>query len=141
MTNAAPSDHPFIQQFREVWSNPTLEDLMAPLHEDVLLIQPLSEPLHGKKAARRAFRKILTRFPGTQGDVHGGSGSDNLVFIDWTMIVPIGRSEQRLPVIDKVLLENGLVKERVAYFDPSPLFGPIARSPRTLARHVLAAFR
>ncbi len=141
MSNSQMSDHPFIQEFREVWSNPTLEDLMAPLREDVTLIQPLAEPLHGKKAARKAFRKILTRFPGLQGEVHGGLGSANHVFIDWTMIVPIGRGEQRLPVIDKVTLIDGQVKERVAHFDPSPLFGPIARSPKTLARHLLSAFR
>ena len=141
MSTSSPSDHPFIQSFREVWANPTLDDLMAPLREDVTLIQPLAPPLHGKKAARKAFRKILTRFPGMQGDVHGGLGSGDLIFIDWTMIVPIGRSEQRLPVIDKVILEDGLVKERIAYFDPSPLFGPIARSPKTLGRHLLAAFR
>ena len=140
MTNSQINDHPFIQEFREVWNNPTLDDLMTPLRDDVTLIQPLSEPLHGKDAARKAFRKILTRFPGLQGDVHGGLGSDAHVFIDWTMIVPIGRREQRLPVIDKVTLIDGLVKERVAYFDPSPLFGPIARSPRTLGRHLLSAF-
>ncbi|MCE7998500.1 MAG: nuclear transport factor 2 family protein [Rhodobiaceae bacterium] len=141
MTSSPPRDHPFIQEFREIWANPTLDDLMAPLREDVTLIQPLSKPLQGKQAARKAFRKILTRFPGLQGDVHGGLGNDDLVFIDWTMVVPIGRGEQRLPVIDKVTLIDGRVKERIAYFDPSPLFGPIARSPRTLARHALSALR
>jgi hypothetical protein len=141
MSAPSPSEHPFIQSFREVWTNPTLDDLMAPLCDDVTLIQPLAPPLHGKNAARKAFRKILTRFPGMQGDVHGGLGSDNLVFIDWTMIVPIGRGEQRISVIDKVILEDGLVRERIAYFDPSPLFGPIARSPKTLGRHLLSAFR
>lgn len=141
MTKSQTSDHPFIQQFRDVWSNPTLDDLMAPLREDVTLIQPLSAALNGKQAARKAFRKILTRFPGLQGEVHGGLGNGEHVFIDWTMIVPIGRGEQRLPVIDKVTLIDGLVKERVAYFDPSPLFGPIARSPKTLGRHLLSAFR
>jgi hypothetical protein len=140
MNSSAPSQHPFIETFRQVWANPTLDDLMAPLREDVTLIQPLSEPLHGKDAARKAFRKILAQFPGLQGDIHGGLGAGDLIFIDWTMIVPIGRGEQRLPVIDKVVLEDGLVKERTAYFNPSPLFGPIARSPRTLGRHLLAAF-
>lgn len=140
MTNSQIHNHPFIQEFREIWNNPTLDDLMAPLREDVTLIQPLSEPLHGKDAARKAFRKILVQFPGLQGDVHGGLGAGDLIFIDWTMIVPIGRGEQRLPVTDKVILEDGLVKERTAYFDPSPLFGPIARSPKTLGRHLLAAF-
>jgi len=141
MSTPPPDAHPFIQKFRQVWENPSLDDLMAPLREDVTLIQPLAQPLHGKKVARKAFRKILMRFPGMRGDVHGGLGSDNLIFIDWTMIVPIGRSEQRLSVIDKVTLEDGLVKERTAYFDPSPLFGPISRSPKTLGRHLLSAFR
>ncbi len=137
----SPDQHPFIQTFRDIWSRPTLDDLMAPLCEDVTLIQPLSKPLYGKTAARSAFRKILTRFPGLLGDVHGGQGSGDIVFIDWTMVVPVGRNEHRLPVIDKVTLQEGLVKERVAYFDPSSLFGPIARSPRTLARHLVAVFR
>ncbi len=141
MTSTDRQQHPFVQTFTDVWARPTLDSLMAPLRDDVTLIQPLSKPLYGKQAARKAFRQILTRFPGLKGEIHGGEGSGDTVFIDWTMVVPIGRKKHHLPVIDKVTLEDGLVKERIAYFDPSPLFGPIARSPLTLARHVAAAFK
>ena len=135
MPHIAPTEHPFIDAFRDVWREPTLDILMSLLREDVTLIQPLSPTLTGKKHARQAFRRILFRFPGMRGEINGGLGEDTQVMIDWTMIVPIGRHEIRLPVIDKVTLEDERVKLRVAYFDPTPLIGPLLRSPRALARH------
>jgi len=138
MPHTAPTEHPFIDSFREAWREPTLDTLMAPLRDDVTLIQPLSPPLVGKETARRAFRRILFRFPGMRGEIHGGLGEGSLVMIDWTMIVPIGRHEIRLPVIDKFILKDGMVEARVAYFDPTPLIGPLLRSPRALARHAVS---
>lgn len=140
MSDSPTSNHPFIETFREAWRTPTLETLMAPLREDVRLIQPLSNPTSNKNQARKAFRQILFRFPGLRGEISGGLGIANDVLIDWTMIVPIGHRDIRIPMIDKVTLSDGMVLERTAYFDPTPLMGPITRSPRTLGRFFVSAF-
>lgn len=132
--------HPFIETFRMIWKEPTLDGLMASLRDDVVLIQPLSAPLEGKAAARLAFRRILHQFPGLRGEVKGGLGQGPLVFIDWTMIAPVGGREIAIPVIDKFTLQGDMVKERVAYFDPTPVSRAVMRSPASLVRSVTARF-
>lgn len=134
------SAHPFIETFRGIWAAPTLDGLMSTLREDVRLIQPLSPVLEGKPAARLAFRRILHQFPGLRGEVKGGLGEGNLVFIDWIMIAPVGGHDIRIPVIDKFTLQDGMVKERVAYFDPAPVSRAVMRSPSSLVRSVTARF-
>lgn len=134
------NQHPFIETFRDIWAAPTLDGLMSSLRDDVVLIQPLSHPLEGKTAARLAFRRILHQFPGLRGEVAGGLGDGNLVFVDWTMIAPIGGRDVRIPVIDKFTLQDDMVKERVAYFDPSPVRQAVMRSPSALRRSVTAQF-
>jgi len=141
------SRHPFIDQFAAAWAAPTLDSLMAPLREDVTLIQPLSPPLRGKPAAMRAFRRILAQYPGLRGDVHGGLGEDSVVLIDWTMKVPVGRRVLDIPVIDRFDLHDasvpsgdGVVMKRVAYFDPTPILRATLTSPVSWARQLRAAF-
>ncbi len=139
MTPPLPA-HPFVDTFRSIWADPTLDGLMSTLRDDVVLIQPLSPVLNGKDAARLAFRRILHQFPGLRGEVAGGLGDGNLVFIDWTMIAPIGGRDIRIPVIDKFTLQDGMVTERVAYFDPTPVTRAVMRSPSTLLRSAAAQF-
>ena len=136
------TDHPFTQVFAKAWAAPSLDSLMAPLREDVLLVQPLSGPLHGKAAARAAFSQILYRFPGLRGETHQGSVGDNgALFIDWTMIAPVGRRELAIPVIDRFEFIDGAVKRRDAYFDPMPIITAVASSPVSLIRHTASIFR
>ena len=138
---SAPIHPEFAQKFQDAWAAPPIESLTALLADDVRLIQPLSSPIRGKKSARKAFRKILFRFHGLKGEVTRGYDHGNTQIIDWTMIVPIAGSEYRVPVIDLFTLgKDGLVRKRVAYFDPMPLLGPIMRSPAIWARYLGSVF-
>lgn len=139
--------HPFIQHFADAWRGPSLESLMAPLREDVTLIQPMSRPLVGKPAASKAFRRILAQYPGLSGDVHGGMGEGSLVMIDWTMKVPIGGKVLSIPVIDRfVLADDGtqfqtgkdIVVQRTAYFDPLPILKATMSSPSAWLHQIKA---
>jgi len=131
----------FAQKFADVWRTPTLDSLTRLLAEDVQLIQPLSAPINGKTQVRRAFRRILFRFTGIRGEVRQGFDHGTTQLVDWTMIVPVGRKEYEIPVIDLFTLnEDGLVQKRIAYFDPTPLQGPILRSPRIWARTLISNF-
>lgn len=136
----ADKAHPFISTFGDIWADPTLDGLMSSLRDDVRLVQPLSAPLEGKAAARLAFKRILHQFPGLRGEVKGGLGEGSLVFIDWAMIAPVGGREIAIPVIDKFTLQDDMVKERVAYFDPTPVSRAVLRSPSSLMRSVTAQF-
>lgn len=140
MNNEPSAEHPFIGQFREAWARATLDALMAPLRDDVTLIQPMSKPIVGKAAATNEFRRVLYRFPGMRGENISGLGQGNLVLIDWTMVLPVGAKTIRVPIVDKVLLEDGLVKKRTAYFDPTLVSGPLLRSPTSLLRHLKSQF-
>ncbi len=64
MPHTAPNEHPFIDSFREAWRDPTLDTLMAPLRDDVTLIQPLSPPLIGPllRSPRALTRHVLSGF-------------------------------------------------------------------------------
>lgn len=140
MDNEPSAEHPFIGQFREAWACATLDALMAPLRDDVTLIQPMSKPIVGKLAATNEFRRVLYRLPGMRGEDISGLGQGDLVLIDWTMVVPIGAKTIRVPIVDKVLLEGGLVKKRTAYFDPTLVSRPLLRSPSSLLRHLKSQF-
>lgn len=130
-----PTEHPFVNEFRVAWQEPTIDSLMAPLHDDVKLIQPLSPPLIGKPAASLAFRRILHRFPGIKGVVYGGAMINQVLMIEWTMIMPVGGTELCIPIIDRIELEADQVKHRIAYFDPLPVMSRVALSPSALLRH------
>ena len=109
---------------------------MAPLRDDVILVQPLSRPLFGKEEARAAFAKILYRFRGLRGEVRSGaSGDDGSLFIDWTMFVPFGSSTLAVPIVDRFEFVEDAVKRRDAFFDPLPILTAVATSPVSLIRH------
>ena len=129
-----PSEN-FPEIFAAAWANPTLDSLMAPLRDEVVLVQPLSRDLFGKAEARKTFAKTLKRFPGVCGTVHGHAISDDLhLYIDWTLRAPIGGRMIAVPIIDKFWFLDGLVSKRIAYFDPAPIIKATLKSPRQWLR-------
>jgi len=134
------SKETFTEIFRQMWENPSLESFMATAREDIILIQPMSKPLIGKAAATKEFRRILFRFPGIHGRIHNSAIHDELLYIDWTMVVPLGRKPLELPVIDRFEFEDGGVKRRIAYFDPMPSLPRIILNPMCLMRHGASLF-
>ena len=128
--------HPFVANFAEAWAEASLDSLMAPLRDDVVLVQPLSRPLLGKAAARAAFAKILYRFPGLRGEVRGeASGDDGVLFIDWIMFVPVGSRTLAVPVMDRFEFVENAVRRRDAFFAPLPILRAVATSPGALIRY------
>jgi len=130
----------FTEIFRQMWEKPSLDSFMATAREDIVLIQPMSKPLIGKAAATKEFRRILYRFPGIYGRIHRSAINDDFLYIDWTMIVPLGGKPLELPVVDRFEFEDGGVKRRIAYFDPSSAIPRILTNPMCLLRHVRALF-
>jgi hypothetical protein len=122
-------DHPFARAFADAWSKPTPERLLALLTPDVVLRQPHRPPIRGHEAARRELTGLLRWLPRLHGRDFSGEGSDQTVFIEWTLVFPVRRGGLPLRAVDRFTLRGALGAERVVYFDPVPLYRAVALRP------------
>jgi hypothetical protein len=129
----------FVERFADGWSGPHPERLLALLHPDVRLIQPLSAPVTGRAAAEREIFRPLFRFlPDLRLTVVRWSAAGDVVFIEWTACATLGKpGTLRWSGVDRFLLgADGTALERVAWFDPAPLLTAILRHPSCWWRFV-----
>jgi hypothetical protein len=91
---------------------------MELLHPDVCLFQPVTPAVVGIEAARREFRRLLRWLPDLQGTVDSWSvGEDGQILIAWRLRFTLGRSPFELRIVDRIVVLDGLIREREAYFD------------------------
>lgn len=130
MTTTAP-DHiaEFVERFASTWRQPSPERLNALLHPEVRLVQPLAGEIVGLDAARALWERTFSALPDLRGDVLSWAGRGDVVLIELRMQaqVPGGRIEWDL--VDRITLADGLVRERVSYFDPTRLVPQLLRHP------------
>lgn len=136
-TERASSDvAAFVERFIEAWAHPKLEGFAALVHPDVVLEQPMMPRMVGAGAQREGFRRLLEGFPGLRGEVLSWSGTSERLFIELRLNVP-GRRPLEWTVVDRIRLEDGLVRERITYMDSLPLLLGVLTRPwlwRPLAR-------
>ncbi|MDX6632002.1 MAG: hypothetical protein QOG09_239 [Solirubrobacterales bacterium] len=106
----------FVERFRSAWANPQLERFEALFHADVVLIQPLVPTMTGRPAALEGFRRLLHGFRGLHGEVLSWRGEGDTVFIELALSTT-GRRPLAWTVVDRIKLEDGLIRERVSYMD------------------------
>ena len=112
----------FVEKFTAAWERPTVEALAALLHPEVRLRAPMMNPTDGYAASREEMRRLLLLWPDVHIEVDRWSATDDLVFIDITMHATVAGQPTRIRAIDRILLRDGLVLERVSYVaDPLPL--------------------
>jgi len=126
----------FAHQFADIWQHPSPERLVALLHPAVVLYQPQLPVIRGKAAARAEFDRLFRWLPGLNGHVEHYSGANGLVFIEWQMHFPIGRSGVTIRAVDRFLLQDGLGIERVVYFNPLPLVAAVLTHPHVWPGYV-----
>ena len=99
----------------------------------------------GKEAARKAFTRLFTAFPGLRGTVHDWVARDDVLYIDFTLSCDFGGRELSWPAVDRFVLRDGLALERINYFDSMLVFVQILKRPRgwrNLARaRLIPSFR
>lgn len=122
----------FVRRFAAYWEAPDPGRLHEVLAEDVTLRAPLGPATHGLAAARAAFTRLLATIPDLHAVVDRWSASDDTVFIEFRLRGTIGGRPVEWPAVDRFTLRGRLATERVSYFDPLPLLGPVLRSPRVL---------
>jgi limonene-1,2-epoxide hydrolase len=131
----------FVERFERAWSTSNVEELMALLTDDVVLIQPGVPSTTGKAEARKQFSRLLRMIPDLHVAVHRWAARDETVFIEFDLVGTFGGREIRWPAVDRFLLRHDLAVERVSYFDSTPLFVQILMRPRGWANLVRSGFR
>jgi limonene-1,2-epoxide hydrolase len=117
-------------RFAAWWRAPDPDTLSTLLHDDVVLEQPVVAAIHGLPAACRFFTRLLAWLPDAHGEVHRHAVVDASVFIDWTLHATVGKAKLRLAVVDRLLVRDGKISVRRAYYDSLSFTLLILRHPR-----------
>ena len=127
----------WVAAFADGWRAPESADAFADhfepwFTEDVRMVQPQLPALVGKRAFRERFaRPLFALVPDMHASVRAWAASGDDVLIEFVLEGTIGRRRFRMPAVDRMTLRDGLVCERIAYFDPTPLVRAVALSPRS----------
>jgi ketosteroid isomerase-like protein len=138
------SNETFVDRFAAAWGSRDANQLGALLHSDVVLEGPLMPVLRGRAMAVYALGQFLKSIPDLQITIHDSMLQNNVVFIAFSFRGTVGRRRLEWQLVDRIELEDGLVRARVAYFDPRPLTRALALRPATwwqLARRGLRKLR
>ena len=119
----------FTRRFGEAWATSSGERLAGLLTEDVHLAQSLMREVHGRDAARRAFDELFALVPDLRSQVRRSGPTADGVLIEHRMTATLGRRPYSWDVVDRILLEDGLARERIAHFDPLPALAQLLRRP------------
>jgi ketosteroid isomerase-like protein len=133
----------FAERFAETWRTPDLAKHEALWSEDIVLTQPMMGTVRGKQACREAFARLFALVPDLHADVHSVGHGTNQVFIEFTLSGTYGGKPIAWDAVDRFTFTDGLIAERVSYFDATPLVLKLVGRPRgwdRLARTGAALF-
>ena len=111
------------------------------MHPDTALIQPIARPARGAGALRELFGPLFKAIPDLTGTLRRWGQTDDGVFIELTLRGHLGSRPVEWTVVDRIILEDGLIRERRSYFDPAPLLRAVALRPRASLPLMLSLFR
>ena len=63
------------------------------------------------------------------------------MFIELTLRGHLGSKPVEWTVVDRIILEDGLIRERRSYFDPAPLLKAVALRPHASLPLLFSLFR
>jgi ketosteroid isomerase-like protein len=126
--------HRFAQTFAETWRTPDLDKHEALWSDDIVLIQPMMGTLRGKRACRAAFGRLFALIPDISAEVHSAGHGKQAVFIEFTLSGTYGGKPIGWRAVDRFTFTNGLIAERVSFFDAVPLVLTMLRRPRGWGR-------
>jgi len=98
------------------------------LSPDVTLVSPMMPSTNTLDEAKAGWTNLLALIPDLSSEVHRWGASEDGVFIEFRLRGTVGDELVSWEVVDRFVLgADGLAKERVAYFDPSPLAAAFTR--------------
>ena len=125
----------FVRFFGEGWAKPKpdgfIEHFRSRFHPDAHLVQPTLPPASGWPEVEERFRELFALFPDYLVTVDDWAARGDVVWIGVTHRATIGRRSVSLRGVDRVVLEDGLLRERIAFFDSLVTIPAAAAAPRT----------
>ena len=118
-----------VEQFADAWARPEVDRFVALLHPDVVLLQPVAPPIRGRAAARAEFARLLAWLPDLRGTMEHTAVRDSVALISWRLAFSLGGRPFELRIVDRLMVEDGLIREREAYFDSLRFMLAVARRP------------
>lgn len=100
------------------------------MHHNAALIQPIAPPARGPGALRELFGPLFMAVPDLTGTLRRWGETADGVFIEVTLRGHLGGKSLEWTVVDRIILEDGKIRERRSYFDPAPLLKAVALRPR-----------
>jgi hypothetical protein len=131
----------FVERFAAAWADPTPESLNGLLAPDVRLVQPLEGEVRGHEATTAMWGRTFGLIPDLRGEVLDWAERGEFLVISLRLYGTLGGRPVAWVTSDHIRLEDGLVKERVAYFDPFPLVVALLRAPRVWPRYAALQLR
>jgi ketosteroid isomerase-like protein len=110
------------------------EHFLPRIHPDVLLTQPLAPPVRGRAEFRAAFEPVFKAIPDLRGEVVSWGETADGVIVELPLSGHLGGRPVAWTTMDRIVLEDGVIKERHAHFDPLPLVKAILLRPQVSAR-------
>ncbi len=112
----------FVARFADFWRPPVdLRVLETMLHPETRLVAPGMPTTIGRAAGIEAFRSVFALVPDFHIDVERWCGDGDVVFIETTMHGTVNGHPLMIPGVDRITLRDGMVLERIAYFDPASM--------------------
>ena len=115
----------FVAFFAEGWREGANGDFFghfeSRIHPDVLFTQPLAPAARGKETFRPMFSTLFRAIPDLRGELRSWGETDDGVLIELHLSGHLGGRPVGWTTVDRIVLEDGKIKERHANFDPTPL--------------------
>ncbi|MGW5109480.1 nuclear transport factor 2 family protein [Nocardia sp. NPDC004123] len=109
-------------------------DLALVTHPDYVAVQPGTPPAVGPAGLLDFFARVYALAPDMRGEVLAANVFDGGVYIEVRLTGTVGGRPLTWDACDRFWFEDGLVRGRVTYLDPLPLFAAIALRPRGWGR-------
>jgi ketosteroid isomerase-like protein len=135
----------FVEFFARGWGigagKDFFEHFESRVHPDALMTQPLAPPTRGIAEFRATFEPLFKAIPDLRGEVRSWGETHEGALIELRLAGHLGGRPVAWTTIDRIVLEDGLIKERHAYFDPLPLAIAMLRRPQISLRLLPTLFR
>jgi ketosteroid isomerase-like protein len=122
-----------VEIFTEMWSHgrfDQLRDYAWMMHPHGTLRQPGLRVAHGREGFVRSFATLYALMPDALCQVHRSWAREDDAAIEFTLEGTLAGKPFATDIVDTYRLKDGLLFERVAYFDPGPLRRAILTRPR-----------
>jgi hypothetical protein len=97
-----------------------------------VFIQPIEPVVRGHAMASAFWRRLFTLIPDLRGEVISWAHREDVVFIEVRLHGTLGGRPIEWVSVDRILLDSGKVRQRVANFNPLPLIRALALRPTAL---------